>query len=145
MARGINKAIIVGNLGNDPDMKTTQSGSAVCNLSVATSEQWTDKQTGEKRENTEWHRVVLFGKLGEIAGEYLRKGSKGYLEGRIQTRKWQDREGHERYTTEIVVNDMQMLDSRSAGPTDGNAGYGNLSSGPDSQQNPRSPDEDFPF
>mgnify|MGYP005843584349 CR=1 FL=1 len=145
MARGINKAIIVGNLGNDPEMRTTQSGSAVCNLSVATSEQWTDKQTGEKRENTEWHRVVLFGKLGEIAGEYLRKGSKVYLEGRVQTRKWQDREGRDRYTTEIVANDMQMLDSRSAGPTDGDAGYDNPPPGPDSEPNPRSPEEKIPF
>ncbi|WP_346052117.1 single-stranded DNA-binding protein [Natronospira elongata] len=114
-SRGVNKAIIVGNLGADPETKYTPSGAAVTNIRVATSEQWRDKQTGEQQERTEWHRVVFFGKLAEIAGEYLRKGSKVYLEGRIQTRKWQGQDGVDRYTTEIVANEMQMLDSRSGG------------------------------
>ena len=112
MSKGVNKAIIVGNLGADPETRSLPSGNAVTNLSVATSETWKDKQTGEKRENTEWHRIVIFGKLAEIAGQYLTKGSKVYLEGRLQTRKWQDRDGHDRYTTEIVANEMQMLDSK---------------------------------
>ena len=115
MARGINKAIIIGNLGADPEVRYTPANTAVCNISVATSEQWRDKQTGEQQEKTEWHRVVLFGRLGEIAGEYLKKGSKIYLEGRIQTRKWQGQDGQDRYTTEIVANEMQMLDSRGSG------------------------------
>ena len=112
MARGVNKVILLGNLGADPERRDTTSGMAVTTLRVATSEQWTDKQSGEKRENTEWHRVVMFGRLGEIAAQYLTKGSQVYLEGRIQTRKWQDKEGIDRYTTEIVANDMQMIGSR---------------------------------
>jgi single-strand DNA-binding protein len=125
MARGINKVILIGNLGADPEVRYTQSNSAVCNLSVATSEQWRDKQTGEQRENTEWHRVVLFARLGEIAGEYLRKGSKVYIEGRLQTRKWQDQNGQDKYTTEIVANEMQMLDGRGGDAPMGDAGgYG---------------------
>lgn len=112
MARGINKVILIGNLGADPETRHTAGGNAVTNLSVATSESWRDRASGEMRENTEWHRVVLFGKLGEIAGEYLRKGSKVYLEGRLQTRKWQDRDGNDRWTTEIIANEMQMLDGR---------------------------------
>ncbi len=112
MARGVNKVILIGNLGADPEIRHTQGGNAVANLSLATSESWRDKTTGETRENTEWHRVVMFGRLGEIAGEYLKKGSKVYVEGRLQTRKWQDRDGNDRYTTEIVGNEMQMLDSR---------------------------------
>lgn len=112
MARGINKVILVGNLGNDPDVRYTSSGSAIANMTVATSETWKDKQTGDKNEKTEWHRVVLFSRLGEIAGEYLRKGSKVYIEGRLQTRKWQDKNGQDRYTTEIIANDLQMLDSK---------------------------------
>lgn len=125
MARGINKVILIGNLGADPEVRYTQSNSAVCNLSLATSETWRDKQTGEQRENTEWHRVVLFARLGEIAGEYLRKGSKVYIEGRLQTRKWQDQSGQDRYTTEIVANEMQMLDSRgSDAPMGDSVGYG---------------------
>ena len=109
MARGVNKAIIVGNLGNDPDVKNTSTGGTVTNITVATSESWTDKNTGEKKEETEWHRVVFFNKLAEIAGEYLRKGSQVYVEGKIKTRKWQDKDGNDRYSTEIVGNDMQML------------------------------------
>lgn len=115
MARGINKVIIVGNLGNDPEVRYMPSGGAVANISIATSEGWKDKQTGQMQERTEWHRVVLFNRLGEIAGEYLKKGSKVYVEGRLQTRKWQDKNGVDRYTTEIVGNDLQMLDSRGAG------------------------------
>ena len=115
MARGVNKAIILGNLGQDPDVRYTAGGAAVTNISVATAESWKDKETGQQQERTEWHRVVFFGRLAEIAGEYLRKGSQVYLEGRIQTRKWQDKEGQDRYTTEIVANEMQMLGSRSGG------------------------------
>ncbi|NDY96740.1 single-stranded DNA-binding protein [Wenzhouxiangella limi] len=112
MARGINKVILIGNLGADPETRHTAGGNAVSNLRVATSETWRDRQTGEQRENTEWHNVVLFGRLGEVAGEYLKKGSKVYLEGRLQTRKWQDRDGNDRWTTEVIANEMQMLDSR---------------------------------
>ena len=112
MARGVNKVILIGNLGNDPDTRYTANGGAVTNLSLATTDSWRDKQTGENQERTEWHRVVLFGKLGEIAGEYLRKGSKVFIEGRLQTRKWQGKDGQDRYTTEIVATDLQMLDSR---------------------------------
>ena len=112
MARGVNKVIIVGHLGRDPDVRYAASGAAVANVSIATTESWKDKQTGESNERTEWHRVVFFGRLAEIAGEYLRKGSQIYVEGRLQTRKWQDQNGQDRYTTEIVANDMQMLGSR---------------------------------
>ncbi len=106
MARGVNKVIIVGTLGNDPEVKYSASGSAIANLSIATSEQWRDKQTGEKKEQTEWHRVVIFGKLAEVAGEYLRKGSQVYIEGQLRTRKWADNNGVDRYTTEIVIPQM---------------------------------------
>ena len=109
MARGINKVIVVGNLGADPDSRSMPSGNAVTNISVATSESWNDKETGEKQEKTEWHRVVFFGRLAEIASEYLKKGSQVYIEGKLQTRKWEDKEGNERWTTEIVSNQMQML------------------------------------
>tara|TARA_R110002110_G_scaffold415719_2_gene654224 strand:- start:2507 stop:2980 length:474 start_codon:yes stop_codon:yes gene_type:complete len=112
MARGINKVIIVGNLGNDPEMRYMPSGGAVTNVSVATSESWKDKQTGETKERTEWHRVVFYNRLAEIAGEYLRKGSKIYIEGSLRTRKWQDQSGADRYSTEIIGAEMQMLDSR---------------------------------
>lgn len=114
-ARGVNKVILVGNLGNDPEVRYSQAGAAITNISVATSESWKDKQTGQPQERTEWHRVVFFNRLAEIAGEYLRKGSKVYVEGSLRTRKWQDKEGQDRYTTEIVGNEMQMLDSRSGG------------------------------
>ena len=113
MARGINKVILVGNLGKDPEVRYSPSGQAVANATLATSESWKDKNTGEKQERTEWHRVVFFGRLAEIAGEYLKKGAQIYVEGRLQTRKWQDKEGQDRYTTEIVANEMQMLGSRS--------------------------------
>lgn len=112
MARGVNKVILIGNCGQDPDTKFMPSGGAVTNISVATSETWKDKQTGQPQERTEWHRVVFFNRLAEIAGEYLRKGSKVYIEGSLRTRKWQDQSGQDRYTTEIVASEMQMLDGR---------------------------------
>ena len=115
MSRGVNKAIIVGNLGRDPEIRYAASGSPIANVSIATTESWKDKQTGENTEKTEWHRVVFFGKLAEIVGEYLKKGSQVYVEGRLQTRKWQDQNGQDRYSTEIVANDMQMLGGRGAG------------------------------
>ena len=114
-SRGINKAIIVGNLGADPETRYTAGGTAVTNCNVATSETWRDKTSGEMQERTEWHRIVFFARLAEGAGEYLKKGSKVYVEGRIQTRKWQGQDGQDRYTTEIVANEMQMLDSRGGG------------------------------
>lgn len=109
MSKGINKVIIIGHLGQDPEVKYMPSGSAVANVSIATTEQWKDKTTGEKQDRTEWHRVVFFSRLAEIVGEYLRKGSQVYVEGRLQTRKWHDKNGQDRYTTEIVANEMQML------------------------------------
>ncbi|KTD15107.1 Single-strand binding protein (SSB) (Helix-destabilizing protein) [Legionella gratiana] len=112
MARGVNKVILIGNVGVDPDVRYLPNGNAVTTLSIATSETWKDKVTGEKQERTEWHRVVCFNRLGEIAGEYVRKGSKLYIEGSLRTRKWQDQQGQDRYTTEIVANDIQMLDSK---------------------------------
>ncbi len=113
MARGINKVILIGNVGVDPDVRYMPNGNAVTTLSIATSETWKDKQTGDKQERTEWHRVVCFNRLGEIAGEYVRKGSKLYLEGSLRTRKWQDPQGQDRYTTEIIASDIQMLDNKS--------------------------------
>src|SRR2546429_2910805 len=115
MARGINKVIIIGNLGADPETRAMPSGTTVANLRVATSESWCVKQTGEQQERTEWHRVALFGRLAEIAGEYLRKGSQVYIEGSLRTRKWQDKQGNERYSTEIIGNDLQMLGGRGGG------------------------------
>jgi single-strand DNA-binding protein len=112
MARGINKVILVGNIGKDPEVRYTASGSAITNISVATSESWRDKTSGEQQERTEWHKVVFFNRLAEIAGEYLKKGSQVYVEGSLRTRKWQDQSGQDRYTTEIVANEMQMLGSR---------------------------------
>lgn len=117
MARGINKAILIGNLGADPEVRYMPSGGAVTNITLATSEAWKDKQTGEQHDRTEWHRIVFYNRLAEIAGEYLHKGSKVYVEGRIQTRKWQDKNGVDRYTTEIIANEMQLLDSRSNNST----------------------------
>lgn len=128
MARGINKVILVGNLGNDPDMRYMPNGSAVANVSIATSSAWRDKQTSELIERTEWHRIVFFNRLAEIVGEYLRKGSKIYIEGSLRTRKWEDKSGIERYTTEVVANEMQMLDSRS------NSGGGNYQENRPQQQ-----------
>jgi len=117
MARGVNKAIIVGNVGQDPEVRYMPSGSAVAEVSVATSEQWKDKQSGEKQERTEWHRVTFFGRLAEIVGEYVRKGSQIYVEGSIRTEKWQDKQGQDRYTTKIIANEMQMLGGRTGGST----------------------------
>ena len=115
MARGVNKVILVGNCGKDPDTRYMPSGGAVTNISIATSESWKDKQSGETKERTEWHNIVFFNRLGEIAGEYLKKGSQIYVEGSLRTRKWQDKSGQDRYTTEIVANEMQMLGSRGGG------------------------------
>jgi len=120
MARsGVNKVILIGNLGRDPEVRYSNAGAAIANVSIATSESWKDKNTGEPVEKTEWHRVVFYRRLAEIVGEYLKKGSKVYVEGSLQTRKWQDKEGQDRYTTEIVANEMQMLDSRQAGGSSG--------------------------
>jgi single-strand DNA-binding protein len=119
-SRGVNKVILVGNLGQDPEVRYMPNGGAVANITLATSESWRDKQTGENKEITEWHRVVLFGKLAEVAGEYLRKGSQIYIEGQLKTRKWQDQSGQEKYTTEVVVNvggTMQMLGGKQEGGT----------------------------
>lgn len=125
MARGINKVILIGNVGQDPEVKYMPSGGAVTNISVATSETWKDKNTGQPQERTEWHKVVFFNRLGEIAGEYLKKGSKVYVEGSLHTRKWQDKQtGQDRYSTEIKANTMQMLDSRGGGGGQGGAGFG---------------------
>jgi single-strand DNA-binding protein len=115
MARGVNKVILIGNLGQDPEVKYMPSGSAVTNLRIATSESFKDKETGEQQERTEWHSVAMFGRLAEIAGEYLRKGSQVYIEGRLRTRKWQDKQGQDRYSTEIIADQMQMLGSRGGG------------------------------
>ncbi len=147
MARGINKVIVVGNLGNDPDTRYMPSGGAVTNLSVATSEQWKDKQTGEQKERTEWHKVAMFGRLAEIAAEYLRKGSQVYIEGKLRTRKWQDRDGNDRYTTEIIADEMQMLGGRGGGG--GSAPMrddrGGSSGAPPPQSGPDDFDDDIPF
>ena len=117
MARGINKVILVGNFGNEPELKSTTSGMPVLNISLATSDLWKDKNTGEQQERTEWHRIVFFNKLAEIVGQYTKKGSKVYVEGRLQTRKWTDSNNQDRYTTEIIASEMQMLDSKGDGKT----------------------------
>lgn len=146
MARGVNKVILIGNLGADPEVRYMPSGGAVANLRLATTESWKDKQTGERQEQTEWHQVVFFGKLAEIAGEYLKKGSKLYVEGRLRTRKWQDKSGTDRYTTEIVGGDMQMLDGRG-----GSTGFdGDRGGSPSSHAEPAGGgiadfDDDIPF
>ena len=154
MARGINKVILVGNLGRDPEIKYTASGAAIANITVATSESWNDKQTGEKVEKTEWHRVVAFQRLAEIMGEYLKKGSQVYIEGKLQTRKWQDQSGQDRYSTEVVANDMQMLGGR-GGESGGQpqaGSSGGFRKNPEPQQAPAQPatdndfaDDDIPF
>lgn len=139
MARGVNKVILIGNLGQDPEVRFTPSGTAVANLNLATTDTWMDKQSGQRQERTEWHRIVLFNKTAEIAQQYLKKGSKVYIEGRLQTRKWQDQNGQDKYTTEIVANDMQMLDSRGGGDVGGQYGGqpqqgGNFGGNPAPQQ-----------
>ena len=130
MARGVNKVILVGNLGKDPEVRYMPNGNAVANITLATSESWKDKQTGEQQEKTEWHRVVMFRRLGEIAGEYLKKGSQVYIEVKLQTRKWQDNTGNDRYTTEIVADEMQMLGSRGGGSAGFSAGAAPSQSAP---------------
>ncbi|PWG64124.1 single-stranded DNA-binding protein [Sediminicurvatus halobius] len=149
MARGVNKVILIGNLGADPEVRYSPAGSAVTNARLATTDQWRDRQTGEQQERTEWHRLVFFGRVAEVAGEYLKKGSKVYIEGRLQTRKWQGQDGQDRYTTEVVVNDMQMLDGR------GEMGGGAPRSGGQASRQPAEPepqagpaddfDDDIPF
>ena len=129
MARGINKVILIGNLGADPETRAMPSGTTVANLRVATSESWRDKQTGEQQERTEWHRVALFGRLAEVAGEYLRKGSQVYIEGSLRTRKWQDKQGNERYSTEIVASEMQMLGGRGTGGAGSSGGVSGSTAG----------------
>ena len=144
MARGINKVIIVGNLGADPDSRAMPSGNAVTNISVATSESWNDRETGEKQEKTEWHRVVFFNRLAEIAAQYLKKGSQVYVEGKLQTRKWEDKEGNERWTTEVVANQMEMLGDRMSGDISND----NASSSQSSSDNDNPDiefDDDIPF
>ena len=155
MARGVNKVILVGNLGKDPEIKYTASGAAIANLTLATSESWNDKQSGEKVEKTEWHRVVAFQRLAEIMGGYLRKGSQVYIEGKLQTRKWQDQNGQDRWTTEVVANDMQMLGARGGeggGQPQGGGGGGFRKNPAPQQQAPAKPafdndfaDDDIPF
>lgn len=137
MARGINKVILIGNLGADPEVRYMPQGGAVANLTVATSESWTDKATNERKEQTEWHRVVIYQRLAEIAGEYLRKGSKVYLEGRLKTRKWQDQQGVERYTTEIIASELQMLDGRGEGQQQGGGMAGGQQQGGYQQRAPQ--------
>ena len=147
MARGVNKVIIVGTLGADPDTSYAPSGSAITKLSIATNESWKDKETGEQKEKTEWHRISMFGRLAEISAEYLRKGSQVYIEGKLATNKWQDKEGNDRWTTEIIANQMQMLGGR---PT-GNSTSSKSKSNENQQSPPESPagtddfDDDIPF
>ena len=141
MAKGINKVILVGNLGQDPELRYMPQGGAVANLSMATSETYKDKATGQPKEVTEWHRVVMYGKLAEITGEYLRKGSKCYIEGKLKTRKWQDQQGVERYTTEIVANELQMLDGRGEGQ---GGGMGGGMGGGQQGYQPRAPQQAAP-
>ena len=158
MARGVNKVILIGNLGSDPEVKYTPDGVPVANFNLATSESWNDRNTGERQERTEWHRLVLWRKLAEIAGQYLKKGAKIYVEGKLQTRSWDDQSGQKRYMTEIVVNDMQMLDSRGEGGGSGSGGRdAGYSDRPASEQNfgpaaqpaapppPGGDDDDLPF
>jgi single-strand DNA-binding protein len=153
MARGVNKVILVGNLGKDPEVRYMPNGNAVANITLATTESWKDKSSGEQQEKTEWHRIVMFRRLGEIAGEYLKKGSQVYIEGKLQTRKWQDNSGNDRYTTEIVANEMQMLGGRGGG---GSAGFSQdaapAQSAPQTQTQPQPQpaaagefDDDIPF
>ncbi|HFD78774.1 MAG TPA: single-stranded DNA-binding protein [Gammaproteobacteria bacterium] len=147
MARGVNKVILIGNLGADPEVKYMPNGNAVANVTIATSESWKDKQTGEQKEKTEWHRVVFFRRLAEIAGEYLKKGSQVYIEGKLQTRKWQDKNGNDRYTTEIIANEMQMLGGRGGG---GSADFGGATASPAAAPASTAPagddfDDDIPF
>ncbi len=157
MARGVNKVILVGNLGADPETRSMPSGTTVTNIRIATSESWKDKATGAQQERTEWHSIALFGRLGEIAAEYLRKGSQVFVEGKLRTRKWQDKQGNDRYTTEIVADNMQMLGGRSGGAGAGSMDRGAGGSAPPRDEYDQSPspapagggkedfDDDIPF
>ena len=153
MARGVNKVIIVGTLGADPDTSYAPSGSAITKLSIATNESWKDKETGEKKEKTEWHRISMFGRLAEISAEYLRKGSQVYIEGKLATNKWQDKEGNDRWTTEIIANQMQMLGGRPTGnATSSKSNENQQSPSNENKQSPPEPpagtddfDDDIPF
>ena len=149
MARGVNKVILIGNLGRDPEVRYTPNGLAVANITLATTEVWKDKQSGENQERTEWHRVVFYSRLAEIAGEYLRKGSKVYIEGRLQTRKWQDKtSGQDRYTTEIIADNMQMLDSKGGSAPMGNENHAASEKNPAEAAHPETADnfdDDIPF
>ena len=148
MARGINKVILVGNLGADPEVKYMPNGNAVANVTLATSESWKDKQSGEQKDKTEWHRVVFFRRLAEIAGEYLKKGSQIYIEGKLQTRKWQDQQGNDRYTTEVIANEMQMLGGRGGGGMSAPAAPSRAAGGQSSAPAPAAADDfddDIPF
>ena len=148
MARGINKVILVGNLGADPETRAMPSGSSVTNIRIATTESWKDKNTGDQQERTEWHSIAFFGRLAEIAGEYLNKGSQVYVEGKLRTRKWQDREGNDRWTTEVVANELQMLGGRAGAgaPAQGAAPTAPPQSSGDVPQDTSTPfDDDIPF
>ena len=155
MARGVNKAILIGNLGQAPEVRYTPSGAAVCNLSLATTGTWKKRDTGERQEETEWHRLVFFGRLAEIVGEYLHKGSQIYVEGRLQTRKWADKNGTDRYTTEIIVSDMQILGSKRPGGDTANydattaapaqRGHGGQSAATQTQGSGLNDNDDIPF
>ena len=145
MARGINKVILVGNLGADPEVRYMPSGGAVTNARIATTDSWKDRQSGEQQERTEWHQVVFFNRLAEIAGEYLRKGSQVYVEGRLQTRKWQDKNGNDRYTTEIVANEMQMLGSRGGAGSSAPAPMPASTGAPAATTSEADFDDDIPF
>ena len=155
MARGINKVILVGNLGQDPETRYMPSGGAVTNITLATNESWKDKQTGEQKDRTEWHKVAMFNRLAEIAAEYLRKGSQVYVEGKLRTRKWQDRDGNDRYTTEVIADEMQMLGGRgggggsfsSGGGSNGGSGGGSNAPSGGGQSAPPADDfdDDIPF
>ena len=156
MARGVNKALLIGNLGADPEVRYTPGGSAVANVTLATSSAWKDKSSGELQERTEWHRIVFFNRLAEIVGEYLHKGSKVYVEGSLRTRKWQDKSGVDRYTTEIIANEMQILDSRNSSNGQQNAAHNNQYANNHSQteangnvkstnQTPSFEEDDIPF
>jgi single-strand DNA-binding protein len=149
-SRGVNKVILIGNLGQDPEMRSFANGDAVCNIRLATSESWKDRNTGEQQERTEWHTVVAFRRLAEIMGQYLKKGSKVYIEGKLRTRKWQDQQGQDRYTTEIVADEMQMLDSRGGGSGDYAPSQRAPQSRPQAQPQPAAPvdsgfEDDIPF
>ena len=145
MSRGVNKVILVGNLGQKPEMRYTATQTAVANLSIATTESWKDKESGENRDKTEWHRVVFFGNLAEIAEKYLDKGSSVYIEGKIQTRKWQDKEGKDRWTTEVLGNQLTMLDSRNTSESQAQPNDSSSTPFPEDDSGPGLTDDDIPF